>query len=250
MNRLLAGILRLGPTSLVVFWLTALGVLLTAGFSLHQLMTRTPTSNTSVYGDGSVATSGQIGDNIVTTVNNPLTYVQFFTDSTGRQLPRILEVTVQRHNIVDSSKGFIRFTVDKKYLNTEFNAPVTLKYKAGRYEPVALTFANHPIEGPGITLTSPEREQKKTMYLHVKFRGMGRIVETEDPVFEVYYTRAYIYWRTIQRAVRFEPPNYPPVVFSNNTWWEPLDENAAKATDPMREIKELEQYFLTHHRTD
>ena len=106
------------------------------------------------------------------------------------------EVSVLESHIVDVSKGYMKFKIAKEFLNTKFDIPITLKYKSGRYEPITLTFKNHPTKGPGIIISSPEHEKNISVFLN-EYINVGKALKiyTKDFIFNLYYneSKAFLY---------------------------------------------------------
>lgn len=102
------------------------------------------------------------------------------------------DVQVLKSKIIDARKGYMHVRVSKEFLNRAFDAPVTLRYESGRYEPVAVTFRNDPSKGAGLIITSPEREKSASIFLNecIRFSGFGAQTYTEDLVFSLYYTES------------------------------------------------------------
>lgn len=163
-------------------------------------------------------------------------------------------VKVIKYKIVDANKGFMYIRVAKEFLNTKFNIPLTLKYKSGRYEPVALTFKNDPVKGAGIIITSPERQKTTKIFLNecIRFSGFGPQTYTEDLRFRLYYNNNCVFFVTESGEIQFLniPPGVsykpPPIRFGKSTCMAYFDnERKEDNSKCSTELKELEQYFET-----
>ena len=164
-------------------------------------------------------------------------------------------VQVLSYKIVDATKGFMHIKVAKEFLNTKFNIPLTLKYKSGRYEPIALTFKNDPVKGAGVIVTSPEREKTTKVFLNecIRFSGFGTQTYIEDLIFKLYYDKNCVFFVTESGEIQFQniPPGVsyrpPPIRFGKFTCMAYFDEeNKESNSKCSSNLNKLEQYFETY----
>jgi hypothetical protein len=178
-------------------------------------------------------------------------YEQKFFDENNKELLNFKDLIVLSQKILSGKMGYMRIKVNKILINTSDERFVTLKYKSGEYEPVTLTFKNDRKWGPGIIFTSPEYERRTEIYLFQCFRFNvgGKMIFTEDFIFNLYYNDICLYLVTQTGEIRWEyPPHYsgyrmPSVKFGENTCLGYFDPNAKekniRASERLVALKKL-----------
>jgi len=168
-----------------------------------------------------------------------------FTDLNNKELSNFTEVKVLSQKILSAQRGYMKIEVDKNYLNRNFDDPITLNYKSGKYQPVMLTFINDKKWGAGVVFTSPEYERKAAIYLNQCFRfgGGGKMIYTSNLIFELYYNDYCIYFVTQSGEIRFEH-TLPPMSYGKNLcigYFNEDDKERNKRAST--EFPELERFF-------
>jgi len=203
---------------------------------------------------GSINAIGQNGDNTI--YNNMYVVEHAFIDSNGDISKSCKDIKILQQKIIDENKGYIKFSIDRNFLNSTTNHPITLQYRAGSLLPVSLTFK--PASGNSkMVVAFPGRERECIITIHAveEIDGLGRIVEETNPIYEIYYSRDYLYFVTVDRAIRciqqrgsrvtFE--GGLPLKFRDNFRWVAIDDtNHATKVDPNQEYLQLKEYFSAY----
>lgn len=181
------------------------------------------------------------------TINNYYVTEKIFSDINNRTINNFKEVRVLEDRIIDAQKGYMKIEVSKEYLNSGFDMPVTLSYRSGRYQPVTLTFTNDKQWGAGIIFTSPEKENKSSIYLNQCFRfsGFGKMTYTANLVFELYFNDYCIYLVTNSAECKFEH-GLPPIKYGKNLCLGYFNNNDAQNAQASSDFPALEAYFMKY----
>ncbi len=149
----------------------------------------------------------------------------------------------------------MKIRISKVFLNSKFDIPITLKYISGLYEPVMLTFRNHPTKGPEVIISSPEHKNNASIFLYesIKFTGFGPPTYTEDFIFNLYYNESKGFLIPEDGEVRFQniPPStsykLPPIRLNGPTMIGYFnEEDKDKHIDTTPELEALKKHFQTY----
>ena len=181
---------------------------------------------------------------------------RFVYETEGNLSKAKRDLEVLESHIVDANKGFMRIRISKEFLNYKFSIPITLRYKSGRYEPVTLTFKNNPTRGPGIIVTSPEREKQVACHLFdgLKFRGFGPPTFAEDLVLRLYYNNKMAFFKAESGLIEFLNTPHggykPPPIFPGHLYMEYFVELSQEEKARGRsDFEELKKWFEIHRPT-
>jgi len=248
-NKISKEVLTKEPHSKLTHWgsiASIIGVFLAIYFGLIPILS---SNNKNIVDINNSSGNTVLQDTGDVTINNNFIY------ETSKDLTEAKnEVTVLESHIVDASKGYMKIKIANDFLNSKFDIPITLKYKFGRYEPVTLTFKNHPTKGPGIIISSPEHEKNVSVFLN-DFINVGNAhkIYTKDFIFNLYYNESKVFLYAESGEVSYvnnsdstssEPFNMPIKYIVFTGYFNEDSKSITVGTPP--ELGELIKYFQTY----